>query len=71
MQLRIETIEPKILVGMSQQMSLAENQTMALWKRFMPRRGEIVNRATNDYVSVQVYDPAAGDPPSPATLFEK
>ena len=37
----------------------------------MPRRGEIINRATNDYVSVQVYDPAAGDPPSPATLFEK
>lgn len=71
MQLRIETIGRKTLVGMSQQMSLADNQTMALWQRFMPHRNEVTKRATNDYISMQVYDPAAGDPSSPTTLFAK
>lgn len=37
----------------------------------MPRRDEVRNRATSQYISMQVYDPAAGDPFSPGTVFEK
>jgi len=44
---------------------------MALWKRFMPRRGEVLSRATDDYISMQDYDAAADDLFSPTTVFEK
>ncbi len=71
MKSRTVIIEPKILLGMSQRMTLSDNQTKSLWKRFMPRRGEVLNRATNDYVSMQVYDPAAGAWFLPTTVFEK
>ena len=71
MESRVEIIEAKKLVGISRQMSLANDDTMTLWKSFMPRRGEIRNRTSCDYISMQVYDPAAGDPFSPTTNFKK
>ena len=69
MKTRIEIIGPKILVGMSRKMSLTNDETRALWKSFMPRRDEVRNRATNDYISMQVYGP--GDSFTPSTLFDK
>jgi AraC family transcriptional regulator len=71
MQCRIEVIQPKLLVGMSQRMSHADNQTKALWQRFMPRRGEVMHRVTNDYISMQVRDPATGDWFLSTASFEK
>ena len=71
MQFRLETIDPKILVGMSRKMSLSKDETMSLWKGFMPRRGEVADRTSKDYISMQVFDPAAGDRFLSTTLFEK
>ena len=58
MQHRIETIQPKKLVGKRLKMSLAENKTRALWQSFMPRRKEIDNHLNTDLFSMQVYDNA-------------
>ncbi len=68
---KIETIKARKLVGIRQQMSLAENLTAQLWRRFMPRRHEVKNRATNEYISMQVYSATGGQIFSPATVFEK
>lgn len=56
--LRIETLQPKKLVGMFLRMSLENNQTFALWRTFMPRRDEIKNTVGNDLISMQIYDPS-------------
>ena len=71
MQFRIETINPKVLVGISLRMSLSKNRTMELWKHFMPRRNEVQKRTTNDYISMQVYEDSAGELFSPTAMFEK
>jgi AraC family transcriptional regulator len=68
---KIETIQARKLVGFRQQMSLAENLTAQLWRSFMPRRHEVKNRATNEYISMQVYSVTGGQIFSPTTVFEK
>jgi AraC family transcriptional regulator len=52
MQPRIETMHARKLVGIRQEMSLAENRTAQLWRSFMPRRHEVKNRITNEYISI-------------------
>lgn len=71
MQPRIETIRARKLVGIRQEMSLAENLTAQLWRSFMPRRHEVKNLSTNEYISMQVYSKTDGQPFSPTTVFEK
>jgi AraC family transcriptional regulator len=68
---RIDSIQARKLMGIRQQMSLAENQTAQLWRSFMPRRHEIMNRTTNEYISMQVYSATGGQLFSPTTVFEK
>jgi AraC family transcriptional regulator len=68
---RIENIQPRKLVGIRQEMSLAEDLTAQLWRSFMPRRHEVKNRASNEYISMQVYSSTAGQIFSPTTVFEK
>lgn len=55
MNIRIENIFEKKLVGNSLKMSLAENKTADLWKSFMPRRMEISNLLNQDLISLQNY----------------
>lgn len=71
MECKIVDLPSKTLVGMRQRMSLAADTTAELWRRFMPRRGEIGNRATTDYLSMQVYNGSGNGPISPQTEFEK
>ena len=52
----IKTISEKKLVGISLQMSLAENKTFSLWQSFMPIRKDITNSLNTDLISMQVYD---------------
>jgi AraC family transcriptional regulator len=52
----IREIPEKKLVGMRMKMSLAFNQTPALWKRFMQRRREIKNNLSSELISMQVYE---------------
>ena len=73
MQHRIETIPTKKLVGKRLKMSLADNQTRALWQSFMPRRKEIDNKLNADLYSMQVYENALDyfKNFNPQTVFEK
>ena len=52
----IKTLSEKKLIGMSLKMTYAENKTFQLWSRFMPRRKEIENAVSNDFISLQIYD---------------
>jgi AraC family transcriptional regulator len=56
MELRLEMLTGKTLVGKRLRMSLSENRTGELWRGFMPRRKEIQNKISNDLYSLQVYD---------------
>ena len=50
-------------------MSLSINMTRELWQQFMPRRSEVKNRITADFISMQNY--REGWNFSPTTIFEK
>ncbi len=52
---RIEERAPGRFIGMHMEMSLMEDQTGQLWRKFMPRRQEILHRTNTDVVSLQVY----------------
>lgn len=52
-------------------MSLADNQTQALWRTFMPRRSEIANRTSPDFLSMQVYGDQPGPLFAPDRIFTK
>ncbi|MBK7911841.1 GyrI-like domain-containing protein [Candidatus Pollutiaquabacter sp.] len=52
----IRTIPSFRLIGMSQRQSLVQNTTAALWKRFMPRRGELRSMNQGVLYSLEVYD---------------
>jgi len=56
MNVRIETLSKKTLVGKSLRMSLVENKTRELWQSFMPHRSSIENTISTDLYSLQVYD---------------
>jgi AraC family transcriptional regulator len=52
----IRMLSEKKLIGKNIRMTLAENKTVELWKRFMPRRKEIKNNLNADLISMQVFD---------------
>jgi len=68
---RIETINEKKLLGMRLTVSLADYKVGALWKRFMPRRKEIINYLNDDLVSMAVYKPTYFANFKPTNEFEK
>jgi len=68
---RIENLKEKKLVGKRLTMSLADNKTGELWKNFMPRRKEITNNLTNNFISMAVYKPTHFTDFKPTNEFEK
>lgn len=68
---RIETVAAKKLVGVRARMSLAQDATPALWRSFMPRRGEVVPRASTDYISLRTYETLGPKLFDPTQEFEK
>jgi len=56
MEVRIEELPKKTLVGKSLRMSLANNKTHVLWRNFMLDKSAIKNVIGTDLYSVQVYD---------------
>lgn len=52
----IKFLNEKKLIGMHLKMSLNNNQTLKLWKQFMPRKKEILNSISEDLISMQVYN---------------
>lgn len=72
MQPEIRTITEKKLIGTHLSMSMVNNRTGELWKRFMPRRHEIKDRVGTDLISMQVFDPDFDFRNfNPAASFEK
>ncbi|MRI01008.1 GyrI-like domain-containing protein [Kriegella sp. EG-1] len=56
MDIRIEQLQKKLLIGKSKTMSLTENKTHQLWNSFMLEKDQITNTIGTDYYSIQVYD---------------
>jgi AraC family transcriptional regulator len=56
LQPKIVISKNKKLVGGRLRMSLVANRTSDLWRSFMPQRGNVQNRISNDLVSMRVYD---------------
>jgi AraC family transcriptional regulator len=71
MEMRIEKLTERKLVGKRLKMSFSNNQTPALWRSFMPRRREIQNPVGTELYSLQIYPPAFFDRINPQTEFEK
>jgi AraC family transcriptional regulator len=67
LQPRIETLAEKKVIGKRLAMSLSENRTGELWRSFMPRRNEISNKLTAEFISMQVYN----EPIIPGNLNQK
>lgn len=68
---RIENLKEKKLVGKRLTMNLADNKTGELWKSFMPRRKEITNNLSNDFISMTVYKSTHFADFKPTNEFEK
>jgi AraC family transcriptional regulator len=71
MDVRIELLQPKQLVGKNMQMCFADNRTSDLWKAFMPMRKSILQTVGFNLYSLQIYPPGFFESFSPFTIFEK
>lgn len=71
MDVRIENLEAKQLVGMRMRMSFAQNRTAELWRSFMPRRKEISLQVEPVLYSMQNYPEGFFEMFNPVTEFEK
>ena len=68
---RIENLEEKKFIGMNETMSLADNKTFILFRKFMPRRKEIQHQVSNDIYDLQIYPNNYHSNFSPANPFTK
>lgn len=68
---RIEQLNEKKLIGHRITMSLVNNKTGQLWKKFSPRIKEVSNRVSEDKISMQVYPPLYYEQFLPNNEFEK
>lgn len=71
MEIRIENIESKRLIGKKITLSLSDNKTVELWQSFMPQRKEIKNAIGTELYSVQNYDSMYFADFNPSKTFEK
>lgn len=58
MEVRIEVLPKKKLVGKSVRMSLANNKTSEVWQHFQRNKSVITNAVGTDLYSIQVYENA-------------
>jgi len=68
---RIEIIEEKKLVGKKRSMSYANYRIGELWGSFVPRRKEISNNLSNDFISLVVYKSNHFNDFHPTNEFER
>lgn len=67
---RIEIIKEKILVGLQVRMSFANDKTSELWREFLRRKNEVINRSNTQRYSIQVYNKSM-DAFTPHTEFDR
>lgn len=68
---KIEILKEKKLVGYRLKMSISDNQTQALWKKFVPKIERIKNRISEDKIAMQIYPSDYFQKFNPNTSFEK
>lgn len=68
---RIQTLTEKKLVGQRLKMSFANNKMSLLWSGFMPRRKAILNRLSEDLISMVIYSHNHFADFSPKNEFER
>ncbi|WP_186757211.1 GyrI-like domain-containing protein [Echinicola salinicaeni] len=68
---RIIHSQEKHFIGMHLNMSLSENKTFELWKRFMPRRKELEVHLGNELFSIDVYPEDYFKAYDPSLVFQK
>ena len=56
MEPKIINIEKIEIIGMRSKLSLSNNKTVELWKKFMPKKKEIINLKNSWHYAVQIYD---------------
>lgn len=71
MDLRIETLDEKTLVGICLPRATSDEGTAGLWRRLMPRLGEINARVGSNLISMRVYRRSDGEPLTPSTPFDE
>ena len=71
MNFRIEILNEKKLVVLTQKMTISENKTFLLWNSFMKRKGEIQNAIGSDLYSIQIYESDYFDRFNPKKEFLK
>lgn len=71
MDVRIVESKERKLIGLSQEMSLIDNKTFDLWKNFRGRSKEVLNRSSDDFISLQEYPVDYFKAFSPANRFVK
>lgn len=64
-------LEAKKLIGIRMNMSFTNDKTKELWQCFMPRRHEVENRVTSEYISLQNYSLTGTPLFAPEAIFEK
>lgn len=52
---KIILIEEKKLVGKTLTMNYLNNRTASLWQSFMPKRNLVLNRSSEEFISLQIY----------------
>ena len=68
---RIETSPERRLVGKSLIMSFANYKVGELWRSFRPRRNEITNATSSEFISMVIYSPEQFVNFKPTNEFEK
>lgn len=71
MEARIVKSKERKLIGLSQEMCLIDNGTFNLWKNFRERSKEVLNRSSDDFISLQEYPVDYFKAFSPANRFVK
>ena len=51
----IKDLGPQMLVGKFLEMNFVQNNTVALWRSFMPLKNSIANQKTEELFSVEIY----------------
>lgn len=68
---RFDYSDTRKLVGVCQKDVHRPNDTATIWKKFMPRRGEINNRLNSNYISMRVFQRLADDPLTHQTAYDE
>jgi len=71
MDFQIRDLTQQRFLGLSLEMSIANNLTAALWRQFSPRIGELEAKKNLNRYSIEVYPANYFDSFNPSTTFEK